>query len=254
LATVTLLLAVPAIRLTSEVNAQIAKTSRATLSPASAVSVLSARLSGGPVFTAPEIQKKAVPLLARLASMPGEPLVILGVAGRADGTTQHTWTVSYRISVSGDAALDLAEAEYDADTGELMRASTLCDLEGQPPVAGAERPRTLTAQAAIEEARAWLPKIGLWAAQSQAPPVVLASQKPSSGIWRVWLRGRETPGGPPLTVAISLSTKTGSLLQAAIVERAAFPSVYLPRSSASVSGGRLHSAPGLCDRASGSLL
>jgi hypothetical protein len=153
------------------------------------------------------------------------------MAGRADGTTQHTWTVLYHPAASGGAALDLAEADYDADTGELIRANTFCDLEGQPNVPGSERARLLTANDAVAEARAWLSKLGLWAGQTEASPVVFAPQKSSCGNWRVWLRGRETPGGPPLTVAVALNSRTEAYMEATIVERAALPSFYLPRAA-----------------------
>ena len=251
-ATVTLLLAAPTLRLVNAVNERMANTSWATLSPASAVSAvrgLSAQLNGEPVFTADEIQKKAVPLLARLTSVPGEPEAIRGMAGRRDGSTQHLWTVEYRDAASRDVASSdavaegtapeellhkLAEATYDADTGELTSASTLCDLTGRPYVVGSERARPLTANEAVAEARMWLPKLGLWgcsgqSGQSPPSPVVFAPQKTSSGQWRVWLRGRETLGGPQLTVLVAVSNQTEVLVQATVVERAAYPRFYLPR-------------------------
>jgi hypothetical protein len=235
------------VRLVNEVNERMANTSWATLSPASAVralSALSAQRNNEPVFTAQEIQNKAVPLLARLASVPGEPLVIRGMAGRRDGTTQHTWTVMYRDIASRDAGAEgttpaqfsrnLADANYDADTGEFLSASTLCDLTGRPYAAGSERALPLTANEAVEEARMWLPKLGLsscqsgQAGQSRASPVVFAPQKSGSGLWRVWLQGRETPGGPPLTILVILSSETEAVVRAVAVERAAFPRFIYP--------------------------
>jgi hypothetical protein len=242
-ATITLLLAVPTLRLVNEVNEKMTDSSRVTLSPASAVSSLSVRLNDEPLITAQEIQTKAVPLLAQLAPVPGEPLVVRGMAGRRDGSTQKVWTVAYRDvardAASSDAAAEgtapeellqkLAETTYDADTGELLSASTLCDLAGRPYVVGSERARPLTEDEAVEEARLWLRKLGLWAGQSQASPVVFTPRKSSSGLWRVWLRGRETPKGPPLTILVGVSSQTEALVQATVVERAAFPSFYLPR-------------------------
>jgi hypothetical protein len=230
------------------VNEKIANTSWATLSPASAVWALSCQREGEPVITAQVIQTKAVPLLARLVSVPGEPEVSRGMAGRRDGSTQNVWTVSYRDAAyrnvaSSDAAAErtapeeflqkLAEATYDADTGELTRVSTLCDLSGRPFTVGAERARPLTENEAVEEARMWLRKLDLWDRSGQSGqyrqlPVVFAPQK-SNRVWRVWLWGRETPKGSPLTILVTLSSRTEAYMEATVVERAAFPSIYLPR-------------------------
>jgi hypothetical protein len=108
LVTVTLLLAIPAARLVNEMNERIANTTSPTLTPASALTALFPGSNDEPVFTSDEIRNKAVPLLARLASVPGEPLVVRGVAGRADGTTQRTWSVWYSPVPSGGVARNLA--------------------------------------------------------------------------------------------------------------------------------------------------
>jgi hypothetical protein len=244
-ATVTLLLAVPALRLLNGVSERAANTSWAALSPTNAVYALSARLNDEPVFTAQEIQMKAVPLLARLASVPGEPLVIRGMNGRTDGTTQREWAVVYCPIPSPDAAAEgtasepsspsspsspaPAEVGYDADTGEMTCATTACDLDGQPYVPGSKREQPLTAREAVREARAWLRKLGLVAGQEEPSPVVSAPRKSASGMWRVWLQGRETPEGPKLTVLVTLSSKTEAMMRAVVVDRAAIPSLYLPR-------------------------
>jgi hypothetical protein len=91
----------------------------------------------------------------------------------------------------------------------------------------------VTENEAVEEARSWLPKLGLCdpSVQPDATPTVFPPQKTKSGRWWVWLHGRETLGGPLLTVLVSVSSGSENRIrmQAVIVERAAIPTLSLPR-------------------------
>jgi hypothetical protein len=203
----------------------------------------------GGSFTAAQIREKAGPLLTCLSAGREEVSVTAQTGGLCDGGTGREWCVisashtsrsapgcvgAHCDQCSAELSPEMAEVRYDGDTGGLIYASSTFGMHGQSPSVSRA---PLTSSEAIEVARAWLPKLGLANAQKQrepgksrvSPPIVFPPQKSSAGLWRVWLRGQETPGGPPLTVQISLTDATGEFLFAAVVERAAAPMVYLPR-------------------------
>ncbi|MES2459099.1 MAG: hypothetical protein V4671_00850, partial [Armatimonadota bacterium] len=160
-------------------------------------------LDSAPVFTAEAILEKAAPVMHGLAPGHGEIQVLQSVSGRADGSTQRLWCVIGRPAEAetGETAdlADLAELRYDADTGDLIYASTTCDLNGHPYVPG-RRPKSSVPEMgkvdeAVQTARAWLPKLGIVPSEKTAP-VVFTPQQTASGVCRVWLRGQEKPEGP----------------------------------------------------------
>jgi hypothetical protein len=226
LAMLGVLLVVPALRLIRQQTASYG--------------AFSVRLNSDPAFTADAIRIEAAPVLAQLAPAHGHLEVIGGMGERPDGSAQRQWTVvcSSAPPRSNDFAPaakggGMAEVVYDGDTGELIHASAMCGLDGLPHDPTALRPRELTADEAVVEARAWLPKLGLAAVgkpgEPEVSPVHYTPQMSIVGTWRVWLRARETFNGPVVTVMVILSNRRRALMQAVVLERAAFPSPYLPR-------------------------
>jgi hypothetical protein len=189
------------------------------------------------VYSAAEIQEKAMPLLARLDPGGKEVSVLRGMSGRADGSTQRLWCVVSRESPA-DAlrnaddgpvpAKDLtgwAELHYDADTGALVYASSTPDPGAQTNLS----PSGLTEAEAVRVARGWMPKLGFCPEGETMSPAVFPPRKMPRGLWRVWLRGQETPQGPPLTVEVVVRSAGDELIRATVVERISYPGSHLPR-------------------------
>jgi hypothetical protein len=183
--------------------------------------------------TAKQIQRKATPLLAQLASPHGKVVkesnifkivTAPGASEKADGNTQRQWCVS---GIAFDQAG--AEVRYDADTGELIYAGTVGYRDNTNNTDNRVQKPLLAAREAVQVARAWMPKLGL-TQSGIVSPVLFAPEKTPRGLWRVWLQGTETPAGPPLTVQLTVIAATGDLLYAAVVERSKCPSIYLPDS------------------------
>lgn len=195
--------------------------------------VMTAPGNGGrTVVTADNIREKAEPLLARMTAEPGEIFVTAGPGSGCDGETHHQWYVNSRATSSrmpGDGdSTELAEVRYDATTGGLIYA---CTAFGVPDRRTRSGGHPLTAEEAVQVARRWLPKLGFVPSGNAdaIPTVVFPPQRLPATQWRVWLRAKETPDGPDLTVQVAVTSSTGAFLFAAVVERAETPLVYLPR-------------------------
>jgi hypothetical protein len=134
----------------------------------------------------------------------------------------------------------MAEVRYDADTGELVYASTMYPLHGTGTAADTESvPQNIqTTREAVQAARAWVRKMGMTgggnAGSDAQPAVVFPPEKSKLGVWRVWLSVRETPetpdtpDSPALTVEVVLKSQYDSLVRAVVVDRSALPFMHLP--------------------------
>jgi hypothetical protein len=205
-------------------------------------------------FTADAACREAEPLLASLAPEHDTPWVSMEMMGRPDGCTQRAWGITCRssrpaqeVEQGGEAGTDTRvrrgersyelELTYDADTGKLVSAGTTCGNDPTP----APRSRTLSAGEAVHAARGYLVKLGLApgdpeegpssgsASPSRPPRMVFPPERSGNSAWRVWLRGRRGPDELPLTVEMKVSTATGELIRAVVVERAVCRRLYLPR-------------------------